>query len=164
MVHIISKRDGPGTQDAAARALIEKNRTTIANIANHLSGGRRREMRHPGSALQREASGKLWFTAPGQPREPSPYVRISLNGRVVVADLDSGRQLHFIGDIRGAGAARRFALATRENGFYAPLDDDLLQALFDLDRMALPESAAEERLEREIGARLGLTKTDNTAD
>jgi hypothetical protein len=163
MVHIIAKQEGPRSQDAAARAFIEKNRTTIASIANHLSGGRRRAMRKPASAPQSEASGKLWFTAPGQPREPSPYLRISLNGRVVVADLDSGRQLHFIGDIRGAGPARRFALATRENGFFAPLETDLQHALSGLDGMALPDTAAEERLERDIGARLGLTTTDDKA-
>jgi hypothetical protein len=162
MVHIISKRDGPRNEDRAAKAFIEKNRTTIAGIANQLSGGRRRAMGGPAPALQPEASGKLWFTAPSQSREPSPYVRISLNGRVVVADLDSGRQLHFIGDIRGAGPARRFALATRENGFFAPLEEDLQQTLAGLDGMALADGAAEERLEREIGARLGLKSADDT--
>jgi hypothetical protein len=163
MIHIISKQDGPRSLDTGAKAFIEKNRTTIASIANHLSGGRRREMRHPASAPQPEASGKLWFTALGQPREPSPYLRISFNGRVVVADLNSGRQLSFIGDIRGAGQARRFALATRENGFFAPLEEDLQRALSDLDGMALPDGVAEERLERDIGARLGLTTTDDKA-
>jgi hypothetical protein len=163
MVHIISKQDGPRREDAAARAFVEKNRTTIAGIANRLSGGRRREMSGAASALQSEASGKLWFTTPGQKREPNPYVRISLNGRVVVADLDSGRQLHFVGDIRGAGPARRFALATRQNGFFAPLDDDLQQMLLDLDGMALADDAADERLERDIGTRLGITSAVDKA-
>lgn len=163
MVHIISKQDGSRSQDGAAKAFIENNRTTIASIANHLSGGRRRAMRNPASAPQPETSGRLWFISPGQPREPSPYLRISLNGRVVVADLNSGRQLHFIGDIRGAGPARRFALATRENGFFAPLEEDLLKALLDLDGMALPDGVAEERLERDIGARLGLITSDDKA-
>jgi hypothetical protein len=157
MVHIISKRDGPRREEAAARALVEANRTTIAGIANHLSGGRRRQTGASLPTPEPPASGKLWFIPPSQRREANPYVRISLNGRVVLADLDSGRQLHFIGDIRGAGATRRLVLATRENGSFAPLEEELRQALADLDGIALPDEAAEERLEQVIGARIGLT-------
>ena len=164
MVHIISKQDGPRREEAAAKAFIEKNRTTIAGIANQLSGGRRRKGADAALSPQPTTTGKLWFTAPSVAREPSPYVRISLNGRVVVADLDSGRQLQFLGDIRGIGQMRRFALATSENGFFAPLELELRQALSDLDRMALPDDAAEARLERTIGVRLGFRASGDKAD
>ena len=164
MVHIISKRDGPRNDEVAAKKFVEKNRAAIDGIANRLTGGRWQEMRNPTAAPKPELSGKLWFIAPSHAEAANPYVRISLNGRVVVADLNSGRQLHFIGDIRGAGAARRFALAIRENGFFAPLEEDLQRLFLDLDGMALPDALSEERLERHIADRLGLVTPDKAAD
>jgi hypothetical protein len=163
MVHIISKRDGPRREDVAAKTFIEKNRATIDSLANHLTAGRWGELRNPAPAQMPAPSGKLWFTPPSRPQEAMPYVRISLNDRVVVADLASGRQLHFIGEIRGASRARRFTLATQENGFFAPVDDGLRQVLADLDGLALPDASSEERLKQDIAARLGFDKVPEEA-
>lgn len=156
MVHIISKREGPYREEVAAKDFIQKNRTRINSVANHLTGGRWQELRNPAPPQEPQPSGKLWYTPPGRPREAEPYVRISLNGRVVIADLASGRQLHFIGELRGQGQLRHFALAIRENGIFDPLDDGLYKVLADLERVSVPDEASEERLEQIIADRLGL--------
>ncbi|MDQ0475096.1 hypothetical protein [Labrys wisconsinensis] len=162
MVHIISKRDGPRREDVAARRFIQSNRATIEGLADRLTGGRWREMRKPPAPPQPEASGRLWFTPPAAPQPARPYLRISPNGRVVVMDLASGRQLQFLGQI-GGGRERRFVLALREHGFFDPLDEDLRAALADLDGMALPDEAAEDRLKESLSARLGLEAPGNPA-
>lgn len=156
MVHIISKREGPYREEVAAKDFIQKNRTRINSVANHLTGGRWQELRNPAPPQAPQPSGKLWYTPPGRPREAEPYVRISLNGRVVIADLASGRQLHFIGELRGQGQLRYFALAIRENGIFDPLDEGLYKVLADLERVSVPDEASEERLEQIIADRLGL--------
>lgn len=156
MVHIISKRDGPRREEAAAKDFIQKNRTRIDALANHLTGGRLQELRNPQTPAQPQPSGKLWSTPPARPRELEPYVRISLNGRVVIADLSSGRQLHFVGELRGKGQSRYFALATQENGIFDPLDQRMYEVLAELEGMSVPDEAGEERLERNIAGRLGL--------
>ncbi|WP_407180974.1 hypothetical protein [Bradyrhizobium sp. STM 3562] len=156
MVYIIAKRDGPHREEVAAKDFIQKNRTKINALANHLTGGRWQELRNPTPPQRPEPSGKLWYTPPGQPREAEPYVRISLNGRVVIADLASGRQLHFIGELRGKGLSRSFALATRENGSFDPLDHGIYEVLADLEGVSVPDDASEERLEQIITDRLGL--------
>jgi hypothetical protein len=164
MAHIISKRDGPHREEAAAKDFIQKNRTKINALANHLTGGRWQELRNPAPAPQPQPSGKLWYTPPARPREAEPYVRISLNGRVVIADLASGRQLHFVGELRGKGQSRYFALATRENGVFEPLDDGLCKVLADLEGAGVPDEVSEEHLERIIAGRLGLDVIDKSVE
>jgi hypothetical protein len=156
MVHIISKRDGPHREEVAAKDFIQKNRAKIDALANHLTAGRWQELRNPVPPPQPQPSGKLWSTPPARPREAEPYVRISLNGRVVIADLASGRQLHFVGELRGKGQSRYFALATRENGIFEPLDDGLCNVLADLEGVSVPDDASEQKLEQIIADRLGL--------
>jgi hypothetical protein len=156
MAYIISKRDGPRREEVAAKDFLRKNRTKINSLANHLTGGRWQELRNPAPPQQPQPSGKLWYTPPGRPREAEPYVRISLNGRVVIADLASGRQLYFVGELRGNGQSRYFALATRENGMFESLDVDLCKFLADLEGLSVPDETSEEHLERIIAGRLGL--------
>ncbi|WP_454625232.1 hypothetical protein [Bradyrhizobium cenepequi] len=157
MVEIISKREGPRKEDVAAKQFLRNNRAAIDGIADHLTGGRWRALRNPVRAPQPEPSGKLWYIPPGRPAELEPYVRISLNGRVVVADLASGRQIHFLGELRGERQSRRLALATAQNGFFAPLEDHLHAALADLEGLSVPDEASEQRLEQELAIRLGLS-------
>ncbi|MFB9262901.1 hypothetical protein ACFFWD_06900 [Bradyrhizobium erythrophlei] len=164
MVHIISKRGGPHREQVAAKAFIQKNRTKIDALANHLTGGRWQQLRNPAPPPQPQPSGKLWYTPPGRPKETEPYVRISLNGRVVIADLASGRQLHFVGELRGKGQLRYFALATRENGIFEPLDDGLCKVLADLEGVGVPDEVSEEHLERIIAGRLGLDVIDKSVE
>jgi len=156
MVEIISKSGGPRREEAAAKQFIRENAATINKIADQLSGGRRRTL--PGSEPPRaEAFVQRGRASPARDAEKRPYTKVSLNGRVIAVDFNSGRQLHHIGEMRGQGPTRRFLLATRENRFFTPLDDDLLVVLNDLDGMATPDDAAQEQLVRLIDARLGFT-------
>ena len=156
MVYIISKRDGPHREEVAAKDFIQKNRTTIDALANHLTAGRWQELRDPTPPPQPQPSGKLWSTPQARPTEAEPYVRISLNGRVVIADLASGRQLHFVGELRGRGQSRYLALATRENGIFEPMDEGMYKVLADLEGVIVPDETTEQRLEQTIAGRLGL--------
>jgi hypothetical protein len=156
MAYIISKRDGPHREELAAKDFLRKNRTKIDALANHLTLGRWQELRNPAPPEAPQPSGRLWSTPAPRPREIEPYVRISYNGRVVIADLASGRQLHFVGELRGNGQSRRFALATRENGIVDPLDDELYRVLIDLEGVGVPDEASETHLEQIISGRLGL--------
>ncbi|MDH2380833.1 hypothetical protein [Bradyrhizobium sp. CER78] len=164
MVYIISKRDGPHREQVAAKDFIKKNRSKIDAVANHLTGGRWQELRNPKPPPQPQPSGKLWSTPPALPQEAEPYVRISLNGRVVIADLASGRQLHFVGELRGNGPSRYFALATRENGIFGPIDEAAYKPLADLEGLSVPDEAAEEQLERIIAERLGVNAIAKTVE
>jgi hypothetical protein len=156
MVEIISKSNGPRREEAAARHFIRENAGTINKIAQQLSGGRMRAL--PNSeTIAPPLPLKRGPAAPSRDAEKKPYVKVSLNGRVIAVDFNNGRQLHHFGEVRGQAASRRFLLATRENRFFTPLDDDLLALLRDLDGAATPDDAAEERLVHEIGARLGYS-------
>lgn len=155
MVEIISKSDGPRKEDAAAKHFLRENASTIHKIAQQLSGGRLR----PASAAEPALTGvaKKIRAAPSGDAERLPYTKISLNGRVVAIDLNSGRQLHHLGEFRGAGPSRRFYLAVAKNGFFSLLDEAIAAALLDLDRQLTPDAAAEEALARAIDLRLGYT-------
>jgi hypothetical protein len=165
VVHIISKRDGPRREDVEAKRVIQQNRGTIEKLANHLSAGRYGEMRkaaaEPVAVEVFRKTLHSGYTPGSQPAALRPYVRISPNNRVVVADLVSGRQLHFLGELRGARDAQRFVLATRENGFHAPLEDDLRDRLADLDGRAMSADDADVALKRDIADRLDIDPDDD---
>lgn len=162
MVTIISKSDGPRREDEAARRLIQSNRGAITRLADQLSQGAysasraQRAAAAQGTAEQGGRSGLVAFTGPAAAPEPAPYVRISPNARVVVADAESGRQLQFLGEIRRRDGARVFILATRENGFIAPAEPVFRTALADLDGRTLDADFDEDDLASEIGRRLAL--------
>jgi hypothetical protein len=153
MVEIISKSNGPRREDAAAKQFIRENAGTINKIAQQLSGGRMRSLSNAESIPAPQAP-RRGPAAASRDAEKRPYVKVSLNGRVIAVDFNNGRQLRHFGEIRGQGPTRRFLLATSENRFFTPLDDDLLALLRDLDGASMPDEAAEENLVQEIGARL----------
>jgi len=165
VVHIISKRDGPRREDVEAKRVIQQNRGTIEKLANHLSAGRYGEMRkaaaEPVATEVFQKSLHSGYTPGSQPAVSRPYVRISPNNRVVVADVASGRQLHYLGELRGPRNAQRFVLATRENGFHAALDEDLGERLADLDGREMAADDAEAALKRDIADRLGIDPDDD---
>jgi hypothetical protein len=155
MIEIISKSDGPRREDEAAKRFIRDNASTINKIANQLGGGRpgvrsNPETPHPDLMTKRDRA------APSRDGEKRPYTKVSMNGRVIVVDLNSGRQLHHVGEIRGRGPTRRFILATQENHFFSPLEDNLVSALRDLDGAPTPDDAAQDDLVRRIDARMGF--------
>lgn len=156
MAYIISKRDGPRREDVAARRVIEQNRGTIEKLANHLSGGQYAASRQPAAAVpEPERPIISGYRPSGAGPQALPHARIGLNDRVIVVDLATGRQLAFLGELRGLKSARRFVLAKRENGFFASLDDDLCARLADLDGRPLSGTFDKDELMRELDRRLG---------
>lgn len=162
MVTIISKSDGPRREDEAARRLIDGNRRTIARLADQFSQGAysaSRARRMTDAAGEPEpASGRLFAVGGGArtTSEPAPYVRISPNRRVVLADAENGRQIAHLGALKAVDGGLAFALATRENGFIAPADPAYLTALSDLDGVLLDDAFDEDSLAHEIHRRLAL--------
>ena len=103
-----------------------------------------------------DSSSTTTARAGGQ-TEARPYVRISPNNRVVVVDEETGRQMHFVGELRRVEGRRRFALATRENRFFSPVEGGIAAALTDLDGREVAGTMAERALADEIAARLGFS-------
>ncbi|MCB1353581.1 MAG: hypothetical protein KDK03_12680 [Rhodobacteraceae bacterium] len=160
MVDIISRRDGPRREDVAARRLISENSATIRKLADNLSGGGYSAgLTRPKVPKAPEASGLIThdLKAPRAKDEAKPFIRISVNNRVVMADMNSGRQLEFLGEIRREGGQRHFRLARKQNGFFSEMDEELSAALADLDGVMVGGSYPEKSLAADIGARLGLT-------
>lgn len=156
MVDIISKRDGPRREDVAARRVLNENRGTIHKMMDHLTGGQLNSQVPKPKAPEPEGliihTGRVIDS-----REAAkPYVRISVNGRVVVADQETSRQLHFLGEIRGPRRSQNFVLATRENGFYAVIDQELEEPLADLDGRKIVGDFSEDALVELITERLGI--------
>ena len=75
----------------------------------------------------------------------------------MIVDFETGNQIHHLGEVRGKGEAARFRLATKENGFYAPLEADICDHLRDIDGVPVTDGAAEDKLKKDIEERLGLS-------
>jgi len=157
MVDIISKRDGPRKEDVAAKRVLQENRGTIHKMMNHLTGGQLQSMQQK-PAPEPKAEGLIIHTGKATDARDaaSPYVRISVNGRVVVADRETSRQLHFLGEIRGPRRSQRFILATKENGFFALVDDELKEKLAEFDGKEISHEFSEEDLINVLTERLGI--------
>jgi hypothetical protein len=156
MVEIISKRDGPRREDVRLTQLINNNRAIITQLADHLSGGNYSASKRQRSAPQ--AEGVVIHAGGGRPAvaEISASVRVTRNGRVIMMDMNSARQLHHIGDIRRRDGIDIFALATKSNGFFAPVDATIAEPLAAIDGVCLDASYTEEKLAADIGAKLGI--------
>ena len=159
MVDIISKRDGPRAEDVRARKLIEENRATITKLADQFSQGAYSASRAATKAPEPQLSGKLYHQVGGRaPRATSPAsvrVRISVNNRVVAFDPESGRQIHFLGEIRRLDGQRYFALALTENGFMSNVAPEVVEAIGELDGQIIDSNCPESLLAEEISERLG---------
>lgn len=156
MVDIISKRDGPRREDVAARKLLQGNRGTIYKMMDHLTGGQLKTQAQKPATPEPKGlvihSGRVI-----DEREVAcPYIRISINGRVVVADQETSKQLHFLGEIRGTRRSQHFVLATKENGFFALIEDELKDKLSDLDGRAINADFSEDDLTKILTERLGI--------
>lgn len=156
MVEIISKRDGPRREDVQIKRLVEQNRATITRLADQISSGAYSASKAPREAPKVRGLIFHHVTLGTSPAEADPHVRVSLNGRVIVVDQTSGKQLHHIGEIRVRNGVDVFVLATSANGFFSPLDGVIAEALSELDGMAIAGDGSEEQLAATIGARLGF--------
>jgi hypothetical protein len=156
MVEIISKRDGPRSEDIPLKQLINSNRAIITQLADHLSGGNYSASKRLRSAPQ--ADGLIIHVGGGRPvvAEISASVRVTRNGRVIMMDMNSARQLHHIGDIRRRDGIDIFVLATKSNGFFAPVDATIAEPLAAIDGVWLDAIYTEEKLAADIGVKLGI--------
>lgn len=156
MVDIISKRDGPRREDVAARRVLNENRGTIHKMMDHLTGGQLNSQAQKPAVPEPEGLVIHTGRVIDQRGAARPYVRISVNGRVVVADQETSKQLHFLGEIRGPRRSQHFVLATKANGFYAVIDEELEGPLADLDGRDIVGDFSEDRLVEAITEKLGL--------
>jgi hypothetical protein len=157
MVDIISKRgDEPRPEDARIRRVLAQNRPVIDKLADHLTNGAWSNRNKPAAAPQ--AEGLMIHTARASTaRGPAePFVRVALNGRVSMVDANTGRQMHHLGDLRRGPEGERFRLATRENGFFSPLDPEIAALLADFDGQVMEGPEAEPRLTAAIGEKLEI--------
>jgi len=156
MVEIISKRDGPRREDVQVKRLIEQNRSTIVRLADQISGGGYSASRKP--RQQPKAEGLIIHVGGGAATvaEAKPSIRVTMNGRVISKDQNTGRQLHHIGDIRNRDGEQIFVLGTKQNGFFSPVDEAIGEALTELDGSRLTSTYTEEQLAADIGAKLGI--------
>jgi hypothetical protein len=155
---IYSKKSGPRAEDQQAKQHLQRNWGTIERLADTLSGGKYSADKAKRAAAPPQAKG-LIFVDQARPRladDPVPYLRISTNGRVVIADDSSGIQMHFLGQLRRVNGELRFVIATKENGFFTPLDDDLNKKIADLANVTVNRDYSEDDLAQDIKARLQI--------
>ncbi|MCR8546711.1 hypothetical protein M4578_02640 [Salipiger sp. P9] len=155
---IFSKRDGPRAEDVRAKRMISENAPVIRKLADQISGGGYTAMQQAKAKKPPQPKGLIIHDL-GSARsaaEPEPYVKISLNNRVVLADKNSGRQLHMLGEIR-SGYPARFVPATAENGFFSPLPEDVYAAIRHLEEQPITREFGEKQLAAALEESLGLT-------
>lgn len=159
MTDIMIKRDGANPPDARMKAYLRENRATITKLADHLTLGQYSESKKP--KAEPKAAGLIIHCLGNAPvPDLCPQVRISVNGRVLIVDDNSGRQMHHIGDLRRRDGATIFVLATEANRYFAPVDLEISAPLQEIDGRELNEDESEERLVEEITTRLGLAASD----
>ncbi len=156
---IISRQAGPRREDEQAKRHINRNWSTIERLADQISNGRYSADKARKAAPPPQASGKIIVDQAARPAPDAatPYLRISVNGRVVVADQNSGRQLDFLGQLKRVGGVMRFVIATRKNGFLSPLNDDIYTLISDLDDTTIDRNFSEADLGQELKKRLSMT-------
>jgi hypothetical protein len=103
MVEIFSQRGAPRPQDARLKVFLDQNRATIVKMADHLTQGGYSARKAAKTDAPPPSTGQTVYvigeSASASP-EARPCVRATLNGRVVVVDDNSGRQLWHLGQIR----------------------------------------------------------------
>ena len=155
---IFSKKSGPRAEDEQARRHLQRNWGTIEKLADTLSGGKYSADKARRAAPPPQPEGLIIVDQAG-PRisdEPEPYLRISANGRVVIADTHSGVQMHFLGHLKRIDGAVRFLIATAENGFFTPLQPETQALIDDLAGRVINRDYTEDDLARDLKTRLGI--------
>jgi hypothetical protein len=159
VIDIISKKSGPRREDAEAKAHVQRNWGTIEKLADQISGGSYSANKNRTKKEAPKASGLIIVDqAPRRAMDdPEPYLRISANGRVVIADKNSARQMHFLGQLKRQDGVERFVIATAENGFVSPVEPEIHAKIADLADRQMTWEFTEEDLAEELKTRLGLT-------
>ncbi len=159
MLDIFSKKTGPRAEDQQAKQHLARNWGTIEKLADTLSGGKYSADKAKKAAPGPQAQGLIFVdqARPRLPDVPVPYLRISINGRVVLADTSSGIQMHFLGQLKRINGLMQFVIATAANGFFTPLDPDLYDKIADLANKTVNREYSEDDLAQDIKTRLQIT-------
>lgn len=157
---ISSKRDGPRPEDVKAKKLIREHAGTIRRLADQVSNGGYTKMKRD-QARRNEApkpEGLIIhdLKAASKSEVPNPYVKVSINNRVVLVDRNTSRQLQILGEIRGHSFARYFVLATKENGFFSPISEEAHDAISPLNGAEIASGFSEKDLSEKLTLLLGL--------
>ena len=155
---IRSRLSSERPEDKQAQQHIKRNWGTIEQLANTISGGKYSADKAKKAAPPPKAQGLIFVdqARPSLPDAPVPYLRISMNGRVVLADNSSGIQLHFLGEIKRVNGERCFVVATKENGYFTPLAEELAEKIADLANRTINRDYPEDSLAEDIKARLQI--------
>jgi hypothetical protein len=145
-------------EDKRAKEHLQRNWGTIEKLADTLSGGKYSQDKARKAAPPPQAQGLIIVdqAAPRKPDEAVPYVRVSLNGRVVLADSNTGVQLAFLGEIKRFNGERCFFIATAENGFISPLEPEIVEKIADLALRVINRAYPDDELADDIKARLEI--------
>ncbi|OHC53238.1 MAG: hypothetical protein A3D16_00480 [Rhodobacterales bacterium RIFCSPHIGHO2_02_FULL_62_130] len=145
-------------EDKRAKEYLQRNWGTIEKLADTISGGKYSQDKARKAAPPPQAQGLIIIdqAPPRRADEAVPYLRISLNGRVVIADTNTGVQLAFLGQIKRLNGEKCFFIATAENGFITPLDPEIADKIADLEQRSLNRAYTEDQLADDIKARLEI--------
>lgn len=157
---IFSKRDGPRQEDVRAKKLLAENSGTIRKLADQISNGgfSRARAEQARRNEKPKLDGLILHDLKVRSRVdvPEPYVKASLNGRIVLVDKSSGRQLQLLGEVRGNFMTKSFHLATKENGFFSPIDEETGNLIGHLDKVDITPDFTENNLAEVLETLLGL--------
>jgi hypothetical protein len=156
---IHSKKSGPRAEDQQAKQHLARNWGTIEKLADTISGGKYSADKAKRAAPPPQAQGLIIVDQARArlPDVPIPFLRISTNGRVVLADTSSGVQLHFLGQLKRINGVMQFVIATSANGFLSPLDPAMHDKIADLANCTVNRDYSEDDLARDIKTRLQIT-------
>lgn len=156
MVDIFSKKDGPRLEDVKAKKLLSENAGTIRRLADQISNGGYSRMQSDKARREQEPRPEGLIIHDLKQRRtdhtPEPYVKVSLNNRVVLVDRATGRQMQMLGEIRGSFMSRSLVLATKENGYLSPLDEEMHNAIAHLEGVAIKDEFTESELAKTLEA------------
>ena len=155
---IHSRQRGAREEDKHAKEHLRRNWGTIEKLADTLSGGKYSADKAKKAAPPPQAQGLIIVdqSRPRLPDAPVPYLRISVNGRVVLADNSSGIQLEFLGQIKRVNGEKCFVIATKENGFFSPLAAEVAERIADLANRTINRDYSEDDLAADIKVRLQI--------
>lgn len=155
---IHSRLSGGREEDKHAKEHLRRNWGTIEKLADTLSGGKYSADKAKKAAPPPQAQGLIIVdqSRPRLPDAPVPYLRISVNGRVVLADNSSGIQLDFLGQIKRVNGEKCFVIATKENGFFSPLSAEVAERIADLAGRTINRDYSEDDLAADIKKRLQI--------
>lgn len=157
---IHTRRSGPREEDKHAKEHLRRNWGTIEKLADTLSGGTYSANKAKKAAPPPQPQGLIIVdqAGPRLPDVPVPYLRISLNGRVVLADTSTGIQLDFLGQIKRVNGEKRFVIATAENGFFTPLAEEVAGKIADLANRTINRDYTEDALAEDLKTRLQIAQ------